>query len=84
MFVVSNVVDTKYFAATRDTELNKKFISGWLDKENQLVCDYIDFAKAVLKISEAHEMVAKYTVLDKREIRFYLVYNRFWQDDDLL
>lgn len=64
MFVVSNAVDTKYFAAARDTELNKKFISGWLDKENLPVCDYIDFAKAVLKISEAHEMVAKYTVLD--------------------
>ncbi len=64
MFVVSNVVDTKYFAAARDTELNKKFISGWLDKENLPVCDYIDFAKAVLKIPEAHEMVTKYTVLD--------------------
>lgn len=64
MFVVSNAVDTKYFAAARDTELNKKFISGWLDKENMPVCDYIDFAKAVLKIPEAHEMVAKYTVLD--------------------
>lgn len=64
MFVVSNAVDTKYLAAARDTELNKKFISGWLDKENLPVCDYIDFAKAVLKIPEAHEMVAKYTVLD--------------------
>ena len=50
MFVVSNAVDTKYFAAARDTELNKKFISGWLDKENLPVCDYIDFAKAILKI----------------------------------
>lgn len=70
MFVVSNAVDTKYFAAARDTELNKKFISGWLDKENLPVCDYIDFAKAVLKIPEAHEMVAKYTVLDndKKEL----------------
>ena len=28
------------------------------------VCDYIDFAEAVLKIPEAHEMVTKYTVLD--------------------
>lgn len=64
MFVVSNAVDTKYFAAARDTELKQKFISGWLDKENLPVCDYIDFAKAVLKIPEAHEMVAKYTVLD--------------------
>lgn len=64
MFVVSNVVDTKYFSAARDTELNKKFITGWIDKENQPVCDYIEFSKAVLRIPQAHEMVTKYTVLD--------------------
>lgn len=64
MFVVSNAVDTKYFAAARDTELNKKFLSGWLDNENYPVCDYIEFAKSVLKIPEAHEMVTKYTVID--------------------
>lgn len=64
MFVVSNAIDTKYFSAARDTELNKKFITGWIDKENVSVCDYIDFAEAVLKIPEAHEMVTKYTVLD--------------------
>ena len=65
MFVVSDVVDTKYFAAARDTELNKKFLTGWVDAENHPVCDYLDFAQAVLRIPEAHEMVAKYTVLDK-------------------
>ncbi len=64
MFVVSNAVDTKYFSAVRDTELNKKFLTGWLDADNYPVCDYIDFAKAVLKIPEAHEIVLKYTVLD--------------------
>ncbi|MCM1049284.1 MAG: HsdR family type I site-specific deoxyribonuclease, partial [Clostridiales bacterium] len=64
MFVVSNAVDTKYFSAARDTELNKKFITGWLDEENHPVCDYIAFAEAVLKIPEAHEMIARYTVLD--------------------
>lgn len=64
MFVVSNAVDTKYFSAARDTELNKKFITGWLDEKNDPVCDYIDFARAVLKIPEAHEMVTRYTVLD--------------------
>ena len=64
MFVVSNAVDTKYFAAARDTELNHKFLSGWLDHENKPVSDYIDFAKQMLKIPEAHEMVTKYVVLD--------------------
>lgn len=64
MFVVSNAVDTKYFAAARDTELNHKFLSGWLDHENYAVSDYIEFTKQVLRIPEAHEMVSKYVVLD--------------------
>lgn len=64
MFVVSNAADTKYFSSARDTELNKKFITGWVDERNNPVCDYIEFAKAVLRIPQAHEMVTKYTVLD--------------------
>ena len=64
MFVVSNAVDTKYFSAARDTELNKKFLTGWINHDNLPVTDYLDFAQAVLRIPEAHEMVTKYTVLD--------------------
>ena len=64
MFVVSNAIDTKYFSAARDTELNKKFLTGWIDRKNIPVSDYIDFAQAVLRIPEAHEMVTKYIVLD--------------------
>ena len=65
MFVISNGLNTKYFSAAGDTELNPKFISGWLDKDNNPVTDCIDFAKSVLRIPEAHEMVARYTVLDE-------------------
>lgn len=73
MFVVSNVVDTKYFSAARDTELNKKFISGWLDKKNNPVCNYIEFADTVLHIPQAHKMVAQYTVLDNEARRLLLL-----------
>ncbi len=73
MFVVSNAVDTKYFAAARDTELNKKFLTGWVDEENINICDYLDFAKAVLKIPEAHEIVTKYTVLDNDKKRLLIL-----------
>lgn len=73
MFVVSNVVETKYFASARDTELNNKFLTAWLDEKNNLVSDYIDFAKSVLKIPEAHEMVAKYTVLDNDKKKLLLL-----------
>lgn len=73
MFVISNGVDTKYFSAASDTELNSKFISGWLDRENNPVSDYIDFAKSVLRIPEAHEMIARYTVLDEDSKRLILL-----------
>ena len=73
MFVISNGVDTKYFSAASDTELNQKFISGWLDRENHPVADYLDFAKSVLRIPQAHEMIARYTVLDKEAKRLILL-----------
>ena len=73
MFVVSNGVDTKYFSAASDTELNEKFISGWLDNENNPVTDYLDFAKSVLRIPQAHEMIAKYTVLNQEAKRLILL-----------
>lgn len=73
MFVISNGVDTKYFSAASDTELNPKFISGWLDRENNPVSDYLDFAKSVLRIPEAHEMISRYTVLDEDAKRLILL-----------
>ncbi|WP_288175025.1 type I restriction endonuclease subunit R, EcoR124 family [Sporofaciens musculi] len=73
MFVISNGVDTKYFSAAGDTELNSKFISVWLDRENHPVSDYLDFAKSVLRIPEAHEMISRYTVLDEDAKRLILL-----------
>ena len=73
MFVISNGVDTKYFSAASDADLNSKFISGWLDRENNPVSDYLDFAKSVLRIPEAHEMIARYTVLDEDAKRLILL-----------
>ena len=73
MFVVSNGVDTKYFAAASDTDLNAKFMSGWVDEKNNPVSDYLDFAKSVLCIPEAHEMIARYTVLDRDAKRLIIL-----------
>ena len=73
MFVVSNAVDTKYFSAAREPELNKKFVTGWIDKHNYPVCDYIDFAGSVLRIPQAHEMVTKYTVLDNEKKKLLIL-----------
>ena len=73
MFVISNGVDTRYFSAASDADLNPKFISGWLDRDNNPVSDYLDFAKSVLRIPEAHEMIARYTVLDEDAKRLILL-----------
>ena len=73
VFVVSNSVDTRYFAAAGDTELNPKFMSGWVDRKNNPVSDYLSFAKSVLRIPQAHEMIARYTVLDEDARRLILL-----------
>lgn len=73
MFVISNAVDTKYFAAAQADELNEKFISGWADANNNPVPDYLNFAAQVLKIPEAHQMVMKYAVLDESARRILLL-----------
>ena len=73
MFVVSNGVDTRYFAAAGDTELNPKFMSGWVDRKNNPISDYLSFAKSVLRIPQAHEMIARYTVLDEDARRLILL-----------
>lgn len=64
MFVVSNAVNTKYIAPAMDNDLNEKFLCGWSDKENNPVANYLEFAKQVLRVPEAHEMVTQYVVLD--------------------
>lgn len=64
MFVVSNQADTKYIAATDSGKLNARFLTGWVDQENQPVRDLLDFTREVLNIPQAHKMVTQYSVLD--------------------
>lgn len=64
MFVVTNGTDTRYIATARDEKLNEQFLSKWVDHENQPVDNYLDFAKDVLSIPQAHKMVTQYTVID--------------------
>ncbi len=73
MFVVSNAVDTKYFAAAGAEDLNEKFLSGWENSDNEPIADYLKFAEHMLKIPEAHQMVMKYAVLDKEAKRILLL-----------
>lgn len=67
MFVVSNGTDTRYIASAIDTKLNEQFLTKWVDKDNQPVNDYLEFAEEVLSIPQAHKMVTQYTVMDKEK-----------------
>ena len=64
MFVVSNIEDTRYIAAAKENKLNPRFLTKWVDRENQPVLNLFDFAKAVLSIPRAHQLVMQYSVLD--------------------
>lgn len=65
MFVVTNGTDTRYIAAASDTKLYERYLTKWVDKNNQPVNDYLSFAREVLSIPQAHKMVTQYTVIDK-------------------
>ncbi|MCI2170051.1 type I restriction endonuclease subunit R [Schleiferilactobacillus perolens] len=66
MFVVTNGTNTRYIAAARGENLEKVFLTTWVDEKNNPVEDYIDFAKQVLSIPQAHKMVTQYTVIDSQ------------------
>lgn len=64
MFVVSNVTDTRYIAAAKANKLNERFLTKWVDRNNHTQPQLFDFAKSVLSIPRAHEMVMQYSVID--------------------
>ncbi|GAA5100333.1 type I restriction endonuclease subunit R, EcoR124 family [Wohlfahrtiimonas larvae] len=65
MFVVSNGTDTRYIASSGYKQINEKFLSKWVDANNQPVTDYLAFAKNVLSIPQAHRMVTQYSITDR-------------------
>ena len=63
-FVISNGSTTRYIAANTDTKLNKKFLTRWNDRDNNSVDDLFGFARDVLSIPQAHQLISHYSVLD--------------------
>ena len=64
MFVVSNGEQTRYIGADNHGNMNEKFLTRWVNEDNEPVENYLSFAKAALNIPAAHLMVGKYCVLD--------------------
>lgn len=73
MFVVSNGEQTRYIAADNHGNLNEKFLTRWVDENNEPIENYLSFAKAALNIPAAHLMVGKYCVLDNDSKRVILL-----------
>lgn len=73
MFVVSNGEQTRYIAADNHGNMNEKFLTRWVDENNEPVENYLSFAKASLNIPAAHLMVGKYCVLDNDSKRVILL-----------
>ncbi|QLL74025.1 type I restriction endonuclease subunit R [Lactobacillus crispatus] len=71
MFVVSDGTYTQYIAAGE--ELREKFLTNWVDENNKPVQSLIPFAREVLSIPAAHNMIADYEVLDNEQKNIILL-----------
>lgn len=61
LFVISNGVNTKYYANNK--KLSFKFTSYWTDKDNNKITDLFDFAENFLERCHVSKMIAQYIVL---------------------
>lgn len=61
LFVISNGVNTKYYANNRKQSF--QFTSFWADKDNNKITDLHEFAQIFLDRCHVSKMIAKYTVL---------------------
>ena len=63
IFVISNGVNSKYFANNKD--LSFKYTFSWKDKENRNVSSLNEFADTFLERCHLSKMIARYTVLNE-------------------
>lgn len=66
MFVVSNGVDTKYFANT-DQELNYNYAFFWSDEKNDSITALGDFTRTFLEKCQMSKIIARYMVINKSD-----------------
>lgn len=80
IFVVSNKVSAKYFARPNSNseeafDRAAGFLFNWRTTDNEPVENLYDFARKVLSIPMAHELISRYTILvdDKKDQKFLMV-----------
>ncbi|MDP2570788.1 HsdR family type I site-specific deoxyribonuclease [Vibrio penaeicida] len=65
LFVISNGVNTKYYANNRKQDFKQTFF--WADEDNNLITQLDDFADAFLERCHVSKMIAKYIVLHESD-----------------
>lgn len=65
LFVISNGVNTKYYANNRKQDFNQSFF--WADEKNQLLTQLDDFADTFLEKCHVSKMISKYIVLHESD-----------------
>lgn len=63
MFIISNGVDTKYFANS-DRDLMFSLTFFWTDQENARITNLSDFSRAFLDRYHLVKMISKYTIIN--------------------
>lgn len=67
IFIGMNARRAQYIAAPQNgKKINRKFLTEWIDDDNNAVKNGLIFAKEVLSIPQAHHMIADYMVLDEQ------------------
>lgn len=67
LYVMSNEQTTRYMAAAPKGELQEKYMFAWRTRDNTRVENINEFAKQVLNIPRAHELVSEYMILSEEE-----------------
>ena len=65
IFVISNGVNTKYYANNRS--LNFKFTFTWKDEENKNINDLNQFTEVFLEKCHISKMISRYVVLNESD-----------------
>ena len=65
IFVISNGIESKYFANGRPNELKFEFTFYWKDKENNNIYSLEDFTDTFLEKCNLAKMISKYMVLNE-------------------
>lgn len=70
LFIISNGVNTKYFANNRKMLFQQTFY--WADKENKKISNLMEFSSSFLSHNNMMDMIFTYTVLSEEKIAMVL------------